>query len=78
MSNSVGNESDHPDLEANTFGQELADLDSDSHQRLVEESVQSAEKEFTDRPNDSLSDYEGRFNDEVAGLWGTPEGEWWP
>ena len=70
--------SDRTNLEANTFGKELADLDSDTQKRLVEESLQSAEHEFQDRSTDSLADYEGRLSDDVASLWDTPEGEWWP
>jgi len=79
-SDSVGPENggDRTNLEANTFGKELADLDSDTHKRLVEESLQSAEHEFRDRSTDSFADYEGRHSDDVAALWGTPKGEWWP
>jgi len=68
----------HDSLQANRFGQELAELDEDTHQELVEESLQSAEDEFRERSTDSLSDYEGRLSDEVAAQWGTPTGDWWP
>jgi len=65
-------------LEANTFGHELAELDSAEHKALAEERLQSAEREFQERSTDSLSDYEGRLSDAVAAQWGTPEGSWWP
>ena len=65
-------------LQANRFGQELADLEEDEHLALVEERLQSARQEFHDRSTDSLSDYEGRFSDDVAELWDTITGDWWP
>ena len=66
------------DLQANRFGQELAELDADEHSALVKERLQSAEKEFQERSTDSLSDYEGRLSDDVAALWNTKKGAWWP
>jgi len=65
-------------LEANSFGQELAELDSEEHKELVEERLQSAKREHRDGPTESLADYEGRQSDEVAALWNTPKGAWWP
>ena len=64
-------------LEANSFGQELAELDSDEHKELAEERLRSAEREYRDRSTESLADYEGRLNDEVAAMWDTPRGDWW-
>jgi len=66
------------DLQANRFGQELAELDTDEHKELAKERLQSAEREHRDCTTESLADYEGRLSDEVAAMWGTPKGEWWP
>jgi len=74
---SIGQSDSDDNLEANSFGQELADLDSDEHREWAEERLQAAEREFRDRSTESLADYEGRYNDEVAAMWDTPRGEWW-